>query len=69
MMKWTWQDSEEIAAELALLYPDTDPLKVQLKDLEKLVTDLNEFQDDPGAATRPSLVAIQEAWYNLFDAG
>jgi FeS assembly protein IscX len=68
-MKWTWQDAEGIAGDLAALYPDTDPLKIGTRDLERLVLGLPGFKDEPSAVTQEVLLAIQEAWYDLFDAG
>jgi FeS assembly protein IscX len=68
-MKWTWRDVEELAGVLAARYPDINPLQVDVRELERLVTGLAEFGDDPAASTPSSLEAIQEAWYERFEGG
>jgi FeS assembly protein IscX len=68
-MKLTWQDVDELAGVLASRFPDINPLGIDIREIEKLVTGLAEFGDDPTAGTRLSLVAIQEAWYEKFEGG
>ncbi len=62
-MKWTWQDVEELARDLAGQYPDKDPLRLSLKDVQNLVVAMPTFDDEPDAATESILESIQAAWY------
>lgn len=57
-----WDDSEEIAIRLLEAHPDTDPLSVRFTDLHRWVTELEDFDDAPGASTEGKLEAIQMAW-------
>lgn len=66
-MNRTWQDIEEIAADLAGRYPDVDPLSVPLTDLKRMVTALPGFGDDPDVVTEETLEEIQSAWYDAFE--
>jgi len=66
-MKYTWRDVDEIALDLVEKYPAVDPLGVKFPDLKKMVIDLPEFGDDPGAASDTILEAIQAAWYEEFE--
>jgi len=66
-MKLTWQDAEDIAGDLLERYPQMDPLSVDLESLQKMVTGLPRFGDDPLAATNRLLEAIQGAWYDKFE--
>lgn len=59
-MKWT--DTLDIAIALSEKYPGTDPLTVRFTDLHRMVTELDEFDDDPKASTEGVLEAIQMAW-------
>jgi FeS assembly protein IscX len=61
-MKISWQDSEEIAIQLAEKYPDLDPLTLRFTDLHKMVTELPDFEGDPKASNEGILEAIQMAW-------
>jgi len=61
-MKITWQDTEEIAIQLAEANPDLDPLTLRFTDLHKMVTSLPSFDDDPKASNEGILEAIQMAW-------
>ena len=61
-MKITWQDTEEIAIQLAEANPDLDPLTVRFTDLHKMVTELPDFEGDPKASNEGILEAIQMAW-------
>jgi FeS assembly protein IscX len=58
----TWEDSEDIAIELADAHPDVDPLTVRFTDLHRWVTELAGFRDDPQASTEGKLERIQMAW-------
>lgn len=62
-MKWTWQDVEELARDLADRHPDTDPARLSTKDVHRLVTAMPTFGDEPGAGTESILESIQAAWY------
>ncbi len=61
-MKVTWRDSEEIAIQLSVKYPDLDPLTLRFTDLHRIVTELPDFQDDPKTSNEGILEAIQMAW-------
>jgi FeS assembly protein IscX len=43
-------------------FPETDPLTVRFTDLHRMVTELEEFQDDPQRSNEAKLEAIQMAW-------
>jgi FeS assembly protein IscX len=62
-MKWTWQDVEDLARELAGCYPDEDPLRLSTKDVKKRVVSLPTFGDEPDSVTESILEDIQAAWY------
>ncbi|MCI0602475.1 Fe-S cluster assembly protein IscX [bacterium] len=61
-MKIGWQDSEEIAIQLAEKYPDLDPLTLRFTDLHRMVVELQDFEGDPKASNEGILEAIQMAW-------
>src|SRR5438093_4164235 len=61
-MALTWEDAEDIAAELAEAHPDVDPLTVRFTDLHKWVIGLPDFEDDPMASSEGKLERIQMAW-------
>ncbi len=61
-MALTWEDAEDIAAELAEAHPDVDPLTVRFTDLRKWVIALPDFRDDPMASSEGKLERIQMAW-------
>ncbi|MCI0411994.1 Fe-S cluster assembly protein IscX [bacterium] len=61
-MKIGWQDSEEIAIQLAEKYPDLDPLTLRFTDLHRMVVELQDFESDPKASNEGILEAIQMAW-------
>lgn len=61
-MKLTWTDQEDIAIELTDKFPDLDPLTVRFTDLHQWVTELPDFDDEPGASNEAKLEAIQMAW-------
>ena len=57
-----WDDAEDLAIELADAHEGLDPLTVRFTDLHRMVTELDEFEDDPKASTEGTLEAIQMAW-------
>jgi FeS assembly protein IscX len=61
-MKLTWKDHEEIAWALVDKFPDQDPLKLSFPKLHKMVCELEEFGDQPGASNEKILENIQMAW-------
>lgn len=61
--KLTWRDAEEIAYALIDKFPDQAPLKLSFPKLHKMVTELEEFGDDPEKSNEAILEAIQMAWY------
>ena len=61
-MKLTWKDDEEIAWALVKKFPDQDPLKLSFPKLHKMVTELEEFGDQPEASNEKILENIQMAW-------
>jgi len=61
-VKLTWDDAEDIAAELATAHPDVDPLTVRFTDLHRWVCELAGFEDDPKASSEGKLERIQMAW-------
>ena len=61
-MKLTWKDHEEVAWALADKFPDQDPLKLSFPKLHKMVTELEEFSDDPNASNEKILENIQMTW-------
>jgi FeS assembly protein IscX len=66
-MKLTWRDVNEIALGLVERHPDVDPMSVKSDELQKMVTELPAFGDDPDAATERILEAIQAAWYDAYE--
>lgn len=67
-MGLTWQDIEDIGFELAQAHPDEDPAQVQLPELLRLVTELDDFEDDPERADEQTLAKIATAWREEFAA-
>ena len=61
--KLTWKDTDEIAYSLIDAHPDQDPLKLSFPKLHKLVTELEDFGDDPEKSSESILESIQMAWY------
>ncbi len=61
--KLTWDKAEDIGIELYEANPDVDPLQVRFTDLHKMVTELENFDDDPMKSNEAKLEAIQMAWY------
>ena len=61
-MALTWEDAEDVAAELAEAHPEVDPLAVRFTDLRNWVIALPDFEDDPMASSEGKLERIQMAW-------
>jgi len=61
-MALTWEDAEDVAAELAEAHPEVDPLTVRFTDLRQWVIALPDFEDDPMASSEGKLERIQMAW-------
>jgi FeS assembly protein IscX len=61
-VKFTWNDTEDIAIALADKFPGLDPLTVRFTDLHKWVIALPDFSDDPAKSNEGILEAIQMAW-------
>jgi FeS assembly protein IscX len=57
-----WDETDDLAIELADAHEGLDPLTVRFTDLHRMVTELDEFDDDPKASTEGTLEAIQMAW-------
>jgi FeS assembly protein IscX len=66
MPKIKWTDTEDIAIALSEQNPDVDPLTVRFTDLHRMVTELEDFDDDPKASNEAKLEAIQMAWYEEY---
>ena len=62
-IKLTWKDTDDIAYALIDAHPEQDPLKLSFPKLHKLITELEEFGDDPDKSTESILESIQMAWY------
>jgi FeS assembly protein IscX len=62
-MKITWDMFEDIGIALHEKFPDTDPLTVRFTDLHRMVTELEDFDDDPMRSNEAKLEAIQMAWH------
>jgi FeS assembly protein IscX len=64
-MKWT--DTIDIAIALSEKHADIDPQYVRFTDLHRWVSELDEFDDDPGRSSEKILEAIQMAWIDELD--
>lgn len=62
----TWQDVEDIGFELAQAFPDEDPKQVPMPELLRLVTELDDFEDDPEKVDEKTLESIAHAWQEEF---
>jgi FeS assembly protein IscX len=65
-MKLTWEMAEDIGIALHEKYPDTDPLTVRFTDLHRMVTGLEDFDDDAQRSNEAKLEAIQMAWHEEY---
>ena len=57
-----WTDVNEIAIELYEKYPDTDPTYILFTDLQKMVTELENFDDEKDRVNERILETIQMLW-------
>ena len=57
-----WTDANEIAIELYEKYPDTDPTYMLFTDLQKMVTELENFEDQKDRVNERILETIQMLW-------
>jgi FeS assembly protein IscX len=57
-----WADAEDIAIALTDAHESLDPLAVRFTDLHRMVTTLDDFDDDPQASNEGKLEVIQMAW-------
>ena len=57
-----WTDVNEIAIELYDKYPDTDPTYILFTDLQKLVMELEGFEDQKDRVNERILETIQMLW-------
>ena len=62
-MKLTWRDTDDIAWALLEHYPEQDPLRLSFPKLHKMIVELPEFDDDPGASSEHLLEDIQMEWF------
>ena len=67
-MGLTWQDIEDIGYELAQAHPDEDPSQIDMPELLRLVTELDDFEDDPERVDEKTLERIAGAWREEFAA-
>lgn len=63
-MKLTWQDTDQIAWQLADNNPGLDPLSLSFTKLHDMVVQLPDFSDDPTKSNEAILESIQMAWYD-----
>ena len=57
-----WTDVNEIAIALYEKYPDTDPTYILFTDLQKMVTELENFEDEKDRVNERILETIQMLW-------
>ena len=65
MLKWV--DTLDIAIELSEKHPDIDPQWINLVDLQKLVLELEDFDDLPDRVNEKILESIQQNWIKEID--
>ena len=66
--KLAWKDIDDIAFELAQVYPQRDPMTVRFTELRAMVESLPEFEPEPGHVVNESILeAIQAAWIEESD--
>lgn len=66
-MSLKWNDTLEIAIQLAEKHPDVDVTYIRFTDLHRYVTELEEFDDNQQKSTEKQLEAIQMAWLDELD--
>ena len=64
MRKLTWDNTDEIAWELADTYPDIDPLSLSFTRLREMVMKLPDFSGTEEGCSEGVLESIQMAWYD-----
>tara|TARA_B100000674_G_scaffold5075_1_gene4125 strand:- start:702 stop:896 length:195 start_codon:yes stop_codon:yes gene_type:complete len=57
-----WTDVNEIAIALYEKYPDTDPTYILFTDLQRMVTELENFEDEKDRVNERILETIQMLW-------
>lgn len=60
-----WINVEEIAEALEENYPDEDVVNIRFTKLHEYITELLDFDDDPGRSNERILEAIQAEWLEL----
>ncbi len=60
--KLKWADAEDIAFLLIDLYPQTDPMKLSLKEIERRASSLTDLKSG-GKAKEEDLEEIQKIWF------
>lgn len=60
-----WIDVEEIAEALEENYPDEDVVNIRFTTMHEYITELLDFDDDPGRSNERILEAIQAAWLEI----
>ncbi len=66
-MELRWTDIQDIAIELSETHQDVDPLRIRFTDLQRWVTELESFNDEPSRGGEKILEAIQQAWIEEMD--
>ncbi|MFW2177403.1 MULTISPECIES: Fe-S cluster assembly protein IscX [unclassified Moraxella] len=66
-MTLKWNDTLDIAIELAEKHPDVDVQYIRFTDLHRYITELEDFGDDPEKSNEKILEAIQMAWLDELD--
>ncbi len=66
-MDLRWTDIQDIAIELLEAHEDVDPMTIRFTDLQRWVTELEGFKDDPARGGEKVLEAIQQAWIEEMD--
>jgi FeS assembly protein IscX len=66
MGKLTWDQIDNIALALYDKFPNLDPANIRFTDLNKWITELDDFGDDPQKSNEAKLEAIQMAWLDEY---
>ncbi len=62
----TWDNAEDLGILLSETHPEINPRDVRFTDLQRYVTELPDFKDDPKESNQSRLEAIQMAWHEEF---
>ena len=62
----TWDDAYDIGILLSGIHPEVEPLSLGSTDLQRYVTALPGFKDDPAKSDDRKLEAIRLAWHDEF---